>query len=149
MLLEHYAALRHELERFRGRELKTTGDGFLAAFDSASRAVRCAHAMARAARDMGLEIRVGCHTGEIVLQKNDAFGVAVHVAARVMSLAGPSQVLVSWTTRELLAGAGIETESIGLHALKGIQSEREIFRSVFPGLSGEAPRPAERSRSAR
>ena len=133
MLLVHYAALRHELERWRGRELKTTGDGFLAAFDSASRAVRCAQAMANASQSMGLDIRVGCHTGEIVVQKNDAFGVAVHVSARVMSLAAPGQVLVSWTTHELLAGGGIETASIGMHALKGIQGERELFR-IIPSM---------------
>ncbi len=100
MLLDHNAALRGELDRHRGRELKTTGDGFLAVFDSASRAVRCALAMVEAARKVGLEIRAGCHTGEIVLVEGDAHGVAVHAAARVMSLAGASQVFASWTTRD-------------------------------------------------
>jgi class 3 adenylate cyclase/uncharacterized cupin superfamily protein len=128
MLLAHNKAMRAEIERFRGRELKTTGDGFLAAFDSASRAVRCGQTMVAAARAAGMEVRVGCHTGEVVLVQNDAHGVAVHAAARVMSLAGAGQVFVSWTTRDLLAGAGITVESAGSHELKGLDGAREIFR---------------------
>ncbi len=128
MLLAHNVAMRSELERFRGRELKTTGDGFLASFDSASRAVRCGLAMVAAARDAGVEIRVGCHTGEVAIVHGDAHGVAVHAAARVMALAGGGQVLVSWTTRDLLAGSGIQLESVGHHALKGLDGEREVFR---------------------
>jgi class 3 adenylate cyclase len=130
MLLDHNVAMRGELDRHRGRELKTTGDGFLAAFDSASRAVRCASAMVEAARRIGLEIRAGCHTGEVVLAQNDAHGVAVHAAARVMSLARAGQVFASWTTRDLLAGSGISTESVGHHVLKGLDGEREVFRVV-------------------
>jgi len=128
MLLDHNAAMRFELERHRGRELKTTGDGFLAAFDSASRAVRCGQAMVAASRSRGLDIRVGCHTGEVELVQNDARGVAVHAAARVMSLAGAGQVFVSWTTRDMLAGSGISVESTGTHELKGLDGLREIFR---------------------
>ncbi len=130
MLLEHNAAMRSELDRHRGRELKTTGDGFLAAFDSAQRAIRCAQAMVGAARSVGLEIRSGCHTGEVELGQGDAYGVAVHAAARVLSLAGDGEVCVSWTTRDLLAGSGVRLESRGLHALKGLEGEREVFRVV-------------------
>ncbi|HEX6766214.1 MAG TPA: adenylate/guanylate cyclase domain-containing protein [Polyangiaceae bacterium] len=128
MLLAHNAALRAEIERFRGRELKTTGDGFLASFDSASRAVRCGLAMGAASRAVGLDIRVGIHTGEVELLHGDARGVAVHAAARVMSLAGTGEVFVSWTTRDLLAGSGISVESAGSHELKGLDGAREVFR---------------------
>jgi class 3 adenylate cyclase len=130
MLADHNAAMRTELDRFRGRELKTTGDGFLAAFDSALRAIRCAQAMVAGARSVGVEIRAGCHTGEVEIGQGDAFGVAVHVAARVLSIAGNSEVVVSWTTRDLLAGSSIRVESRGHHALKGLEGERELFRIV-------------------
>ena len=128
MLAEHNAALRMELDRHRGRELKTTGDGFLAVFDSAMRAVRCALAMVSAARSVGLEIRAGCHTGEVEIVGEDVTGVAVHAAARVLSLAGDSEVLASWTTRDLLAGSSVRLESRGRHLLKGLEGEREVFR---------------------
>jgi len=128
MLLEHNEIMRRELERHRGREMKTTGDGFLAAFDSALRAVRCAQAMVEAVRPVGLEIRAACHTGEVEIVQGDIFGVAVHAAARVLALAGDSEVLASWTTRDLLAGANVRLESRGHHALKGFEGEREVFR---------------------
>jgi class 3 adenylate cyclase len=128
MLNEHNVAMRTELERYRGRELKTTGDGFLAAFDSALRAVKCAGAMVEAAGRIGLRIRAGCHTGEVELLQGDAMGVAVHAAARVLSVAGQGEVVVSWTTRDLLAGSGVRLESLGSHALKGLDGERELFR---------------------
>jgi len=128
MLLAHNVAMRAEIERYRGRELKTTGDGFLAAFDSASRAVRCGQAMVAAAHAGGLDVRVGCHTGEVELVHGDAHGVAVHAAARVMALAGAGQVFVSWTTRDLLAGSAVSVETAGSHELKGLDGAREIFR---------------------
>lgn len=128
MLLAHNSAMRTELDRHRGRELKTTGDGFLAVFDSALRAVRCAQAMVAAAKTVGLEIRAGCHTGEVEIVQGDVFGVAVHAAARVLSLAGDSEVVASWTTRDLLAGSNVRLESLGHHALKGLEGEREVFR---------------------
>ncbi len=128
MLLAHNVAMRAEIERYRGRELKTTGDGFLASFDSASRAVRCGQAMVAAVRAGGLEVRVGCHTGEVELVQGDAHGVAVHAAARVMALAGAGQVFVSWTTRDLLAGSALSVETAGSHELKGLDGAREIFR---------------------
>lgn len=127
MLLEHNAVMRTELERHRGRELKTTGDGFLAAFDSALRAIKCAQAMVAAVRSVGLEIRAGCHTGEVAIVQGDIYGVAVHAAARILSLAANSEVLVSWTTRDLLAGSNVRLESRGSHVLKGLDGEREVF----------------------
>jgi len=130
LLTEHNGAVRTELDRHRGRELKTTGDGFIAAFDSPSRAVRCAQAMVEAAQRIGLQIRVGCHTGEVEFVHGDVFGVAVHAAARVLSVAGDSEVLVSWTTRDLLTGSNVRLESRGKHALKGLEGERELFRVV-------------------
>lgn len=100
----------------------------MAVFDSPARAVECAAAMAERVRDAGVEIRAGLHTGEIELVPNDIRGVAVHFAARVMSLAGPGEVLISGVTHDLLAGSGHAFESRGMHALKGIEGEREVFR---------------------
>ena len=130
LLVEHNTAMRTELERHRGREMKTTGDGFLAAFDSALRAVRCAKAMVEAVKGIGLQIRAACHTGEVVISQGDIYGVAVHAAARVLSLAGDSEVLVSWTTRDLLAGSNVHLESRGPQALKGLEGDREVFKVV-------------------
>lgn len=111
---------RWELDRFRGREVNTTGDGFLARFDDAERSVRCARAICESAAEIGLTIRSGIHTGEVELVQGNVRGLAVHVASRVMALAGPGEVLVSWTTRDLLAGTAITFEDRGLHELKGL-----------------------------
>ena len=135
VLRVHNARFREELNRFRGREVNTTGDGFLAVFDSATRAVRFAAAMSRAAQKMGLSIRAGVHTGEVEFVGGDARGLAVHAAARVMSLAGPDEVLVSPTTSDLLEGAGLLLEDAGTHELKGLSGPRHLFRVV------EAPGP--------
>ena len=128
MMLEHNALMRAQLDRHRGLELKTTGDGFLAMFDSPARAVRCGRAMAQASAVAGLEIRVGCHTGEVHIVGGEARGQSIHAAARVLGLAGAGEVLVSWTTRDLLTGSGIEVESAGMHELKGLSGAREVFR---------------------
>jgi class 3 adenylate cyclase len=128
LLARHNARLRDELNTFRGREVATTGDGFLAIFDSATRAVRCAAAMAKSAREVGLPIRVGVHTGEVELVSGDARGVAVHTAARVMSLAGADEVLVSSTTHDLVEGSGLSLEDAGSHLLKGLSGPRTLFR---------------------
>ena len=108
--------------------MATTGDGFLAVFDGATRAVRCGVAMARSAREIGLPIRVGIHTGEVEPVGRDIRGVAVHAAARVMSLAGPDEVIVSSTTKDLLEGSGIVLEDAGSHELKGLDGARQIYR---------------------
>lgn len=131
-LAAHNRLLREDLNAFRGREVATTGDGFLAIFDGATRAVRCGLAMTRSARRAGLEIRVGLHTGEVEMEGSNARGVAVHTAARVMSLAAASEVLVSWTTRDLLEGSGLTLEDAGSHELKGLAGERRLFRLVPP-----------------
>ena len=130
LLVVHNARLRDELNVYRGREVKTTGDGFLAIFDSATRAVRCAAAMTRSARGADLHIRIGLHTGEVDLSGGDARGIAVHAAARILSLAGPDEVLVSSTTSELLEGSGLVLEDTGAHRLKGISGTRHVFRLV-------------------
>jgi class 3 adenylate cyclase len=128
LLLRHNARLRDALNTYRGREVTTTGDGFLAVFDGATRAVRCGVAMARAARDIGLPIRVGVHTGEVEFVGGNVRGVAVHTAARVMSLAGPDEVYVSATTSDLLEGSGVRLEDVGTHELKGLTGRRQVFR---------------------
>ena len=127
VLLDHNDRLRTELDRFRGREVVTTGDGFLALFDGAARAVRCAAAMTESVRPLGIEIRAGLHTGEITIGGGNARGVAVHAAARIASLAGPSEVLVSGTTRDLLDGSGLRFGDRGQHELKGLEGRRQVF----------------------
>lgn len=128
LLMAHNARLREELNVFHGREVKTTGDGFLAVFDGATRAVRCAAAMTRAARDMHLTIRAGVHTGEVEFIGEDVRGLAIHAAARVLSMAGPSEVLVSSATSALLEGSGLVLEDAGSYELKGLSGTRQVFR---------------------
>ena len=128
LLLKHNTRLRDELNTYRGREVTTTGDGFLAVFDGATRAARCGVAMARAAREIDLPIRVGIHTGEVEFVGGNVRGVAVHTAARVMSLAGPDEVYVSATTSDLLEGSGVSLEDAGSHELKGLSGQRRVFR---------------------
>jgi Adenylate cyclase, family 3 (some proteins contain HAMP domain) len=130
LLQTHNARLREAIDRFRGREVATTGDGFLAVFDSPTRAVRAAEAMSRAASRLGVPIRVGVHTGEIELVGSDVRGVAVHAAARVLSLAGRDEVLVSSTTSDLLEGSGAVLRDAGEHELKGLAGRRRLFRLV-------------------
>ena len=127
----HNVHLRNDLNTFRGREVKTTGDGFLAVFDGATRAVRCAAAMTRSAHELGLAIRVGMHTGEVEFVGSDVRGVAVHAAARVMALAGPDEVFVTSTTSELLDGSDVVLEEAGTHELKGLSGRRRVFRLVM------------------
>ena len=128
LLVAHNARLRAELNIFRGREVKTTGDGFLAIFDRPTRAARCALAMVATARAGGLPIRIGMHTGEIELVDGDIRGIAVHAAARVLSIAGSDEVLISSTTAALLEGSGVEVEDAGAHELKGLAGVRQVFR---------------------
>ena len=127
-LLAHHVALREVLNQFRGREIGTTGDGMLALFDSATRAVLAADAIRRSASAQGMAVRIGLHTGEVELIGGDARGLAVHAAARVMALGGPGEVVLSATTAGLLEGSGIHVEDAGRHALKGLAGERQVFR---------------------
>jgi len=128
LLVAHNSLLRDELNVFRGREMKTTGDGFLAVFDSATRAVRCAAAMIRSMQAINLSIRIGLHTGEVEFVGGDVRGIAVHAAARVMALAGPNEVMVSSTTSGLIEGSDLVLEDAGRHELKGLSGVRQVFR---------------------
>jgi pimeloyl-ACP methyl ester carboxylesterase len=127
-LLEHHNALvRKELQRYRGRELNTTGDGFFATFDSPTQAIRCAAAARDAVRQLGLELRAGVHTGECELHGHDLGGIAVHVGARIAAAAGAGEILVSSTLSELVAGSDIRFTERGLFTLKGVERERLLF----------------------
>jgi len=127
LLEAHHAIVRRELGRWRGREINTTGDGFLATFDGPTRAIRCACAIKEAVRALGIEIRAGLHTGEIELAGSNVSGIAVHIAARVMGGSGPGEVLVSNTVKDLVAGSGILFTDRGLQVLKGIPGEWRLF----------------------
>lgn len=130
LLAEHQAAVRRELTRFRGREVKTLGDGYLATFDGPARAIRCGRAIAEAARSQGLEVRAGMHCGEVEVMGEDVGGIAVHIAARVGALAAPGEVLVSSTVKDLVAGSGIRFEDRGAKQLKGISDEWRLFAAA-------------------
>jgi pimeloyl-ACP methyl ester carboxylesterase len=130
LLSAHEAAVRHELDRFRGREVDTAGDGFLAAFDGPARAVRCAISAGEAVRELGVEIRAGVHTGECELDGQKIRGIAVHTGARIASLAGPGEVLVSQTVKDLVSGSGLAFEDRGLHELKGVPGEWRVYAAV-------------------
>ena len=123
----HDDAVRQELARFRGREVKTLGDGFLATFDGPARAVRCASAIIDRVRPLGMDVRSGLHTGEIEIQRDDVGGIAVHIAARVVGLAGTGEVLVSSTVRDLVAGSGLRFHDRGSHAAKGLSEPLRLF----------------------
>ena len=130
MLGRHNEIVRDHLLRFRGKEVKTTGDGFLATFDGPARAVRAAVAIEEAVRGLGLEIRAGLHTGECEIIGDDVGGIAVHIAARVATAANPGEVLASSTVRDLVVGSGIEFEDRGAHALKGVPGEWRLLSVV-------------------
>ena len=130
-LLEvHDTVVRRELALFGGREIDTTGDGFLATFDGPGRAIRCARSIARAVRQLGLEVRAGLHTGEIEVIGSRIAGIAVHIAARVAALAGPGEVLVTSTVRDLVIGSGFDLEDRGTRGLKGVPGEWRLFSLV-------------------
>ncbi len=123
LLDAHDAVVRSQLARFRGREVNTSGDGFLAMFDGPQRAIRCAMAIREAVQALGIEVRAGLHTGEVEVRGDDIGGIAVHIGARVSALAGPNDVLVSSTLRDLVIGSGLEFEDRGAHQLKGVPGE--------------------------
>jgi class 3 adenylate cyclase len=130
LLGAHDAAVRRELERFRGHEVDTAGDGFLATFDGPARAVRCALSIGGALRDIGVDVRAGIHTGECELDGEKVRGIAVHTGARVAALAGPGEVLISQTVKDLTAGSGLEFADRGVHELKGVPGEWRIYAAV-------------------
>jgi class 3 adenylate cyclase len=127
---EHNARIRTVIDRFRGREIGTLGDGFLALFDGAAKAVMAAAAMDPAIADLGIHVRAGIHTGEVAIVGGEARGVAVHAASRVAALAGRGEVLVSGTTHDSLDGSGLSFEFRGAHELKGLSAARPIFALV-------------------
>jgi class 3 adenylate cyclase len=128
LLGRHADRTRLELDRFRGREIATTGDGFLAVFDGAARAVRCAAALIEAAAEDGLELRAGVHTGEVEREAGNLRGVAVHAATRVAGAAGPGEVFVSAAATGLLEGSDIALADAGDHELKGLPGKRRLYR---------------------
>ncbi len=123
----HDALIDREIERHRGRKVNTTGDGMLATFDGPARAVRCAQAICAVVRSLGIDVRAGLHTGEIEVRGKDIGGIAVHIGARVAALAGPGEVLVSSTVRDLVSGSGITFTDRGFHRLKGVPDEWRVF----------------------
>ena len=127
LLDAHDAVVRAQLNRFRGREVNTSGDSFLAMFDGPQRAIRCAMAIRDAVHALGIEVRAGLHTGECEIRGDDIGGIAVHIGARVSALAGPNDVLVSSTLRDLVIGSGLEFEERGTHELKGVPGEWHLF----------------------
>jgi class 3 adenylate cyclase len=135
LLNQHLRHARVELDRFRGYEIETTGDGLLALFDGAARAVKCAALISQVARHDGIDIRAGVHTGEVERHADRLRGVAVHVAQRIMSLAEPGEVFVSKQTVSLLEGSELEFVSVGEHELKGLPDRREVFKFVHGGES--------------
>jgi pimeloyl-ACP methyl ester carboxylesterase len=139
LLAQHHAAVRRELVRFRGREIDTAGDGFLATFDGPARAVRCAARVVQAVRPLGLELRAGLHTGECEMLGDKVSGIAVHVGARVAAQARGGEVLVSSTVKDLVAGSGLRFDPRGTQTLKGVPGEWSLF-----ALAGDTPaaRPA-------
>jgi pimeloyl-ACP methyl ester carboxylesterase len=139
----YHRLVRRELDRFRGQEANTAGDGFLATFDGPARAVRCAQAICEGVRRLGLEVRAGVHTGEIEVGLGDNIGgIAVHIGARIAALADGGEVLASRTVRDLVAGSGLDFEYRGTHHLKGVPEDWQIYKAI-PGVErGRGPQPA-------
>ena len=138
LLGRHNRLVRRELDRYRGREVATTGDGFLATFDSAARAVGCGAAIAQAVETLDLRVRAGVHTGEVEYVAGNVRGVTVHAAARVAALAAPGELLVSSTTHDLLSGSGLAFADRGSHELKGLTGTRQLF-ALVTGTPTPAP----------
>ncbi len=130
LLESYYALARRQLELFRGREVDTAGDGLFATFDGPARAIRCAASIRHQAKSLGIDIRAGLHTGEVETMGEKPGGLAVHIGARVMGSAGPGEVLVSSTVKDLVAGSGIQFEDRGVHTLKGVPGEWRLFMAV-------------------
>jgi class 3 adenylate cyclase len=128
LLLAHDATVRREIARFRGSEIKSTGDGFLALFDGPARAIYCAQAIIEGMGPLGIRVRAGLHTGEIERTQTDVHGIAVHIAARVMDTASTGDVLISRTVKDLVAGSGITFDDAGEHSLKGLEEKWRLYR---------------------
>jgi class 3 adenylate cyclase len=133
LLESHHTLIRDEIKRFRGREVDTAGDGFLAAFEGPARAVRAAVAIVNRVRPLGLRVRAGIHTGECDVMDNKLSGVAVHTGARVASKAEPDEVLVSSTVKDLVAGSGLRFRDRGTFELKGIPGRWQLYSVAIDG----------------
>lgn len=133
LISDHDRLVRGELARFRGREIDRRGDGFLAIFDGPARAIRCAFSIVDRVHELGIQVRAGLHTGELDIMEAGIAGIAVHIGARVMSLAGPDEILVSSTVRDLVAGSGLSFSDRGVHELKGVPGTWRILRVEPPG----------------
>src|SRR6266478_1361016 len=127
LLGRHHAIVRREIEHYRGREIDTAGDGFFATFDGPARAIRCAKSIRDTVRSLGIETRIGLHTGECERIDDKVAGIAVHTGARVMAKAEPGEILVSSTVKDLVAGSGLDFREHGTHALKGLPGEWRLF----------------------
>jgi class 3 adenylate cyclase len=132
LLDQHDAVVRTHVERWRGRVVKSTGDGALATFDGPARALECAANLRDALRELGIEIRTGVHTGEVEIRDDDLGGIAVHIAARIEALARPGEILVSRTVTDLVAGSGLAFDERGVHALKGVPNRWQLFAVADP-----------------
>src|SRR5262249_28513954 len=132
----HDRAVREQLRRFRGNEINTTGDGFVASFDGPARAIRCAEAISGATQELGVELRFGLHTGECEVRGDDLGGLAVHIAARVAAAAEPNELPVSSTVKDLVAGSGIEFEDCGDHQLKGVPGDWRLYAASALAVAG-------------
>jgi class 3 adenylate cyclase len=130
LLSAHQQVVRSELHHFRGHEVDTAGDGFLATFDGPARAIRCAFAIRDGVAALGLQIRAGLHTGEVELSDSGPRGLAVHIGARIGALAGPGEVLISRTVADLIVGSGIKVDDRGEHELKGVPGSWRLYRAV-------------------
>ena len=139
LVQRHHAVVRALLGRYRGNEVDTAGDGFFASFDGPARAVRCAGAIADAVRPLGIDIRAGLHTGECDVIDGKIGGIAVNIGARVGGLAGPSEILVSQTVKDLVAGSGLAFEDVGEHELKGLPDRWRLYRVRWSGHESQRP----------
>ena len=128
LLLAHDATVRREIARFRGNEVKSTGDGFLVLFDGPARAIHCAMAIAEGMQPLGIQVRSGVHTGEVERTQTDVHGIAVHIAARVMDTASAGDIMISRTVKDLVSGSGIKFDDAGEHSLKGIEEKWRLYR---------------------
>ena len=139
LLTAHHAAVRDQVERHDGTLIKTMGDGVLATFDRPTLAVRCALAISRHAAEEGIEVRAGVHAGECEVTDDDISGIAAHIGARIVALAGPSEVLVSATVRDLVFGSGVDFEDRGLHELKGVPGKWSVHAVVADRREDQRP----------
>ena len=128
LLQAHDATVRREIARFRGNEIKSTGDGFLILFDGPARAIRCAQAITEGMIPLGIKVRAGLHTGEVERTQRDVVGIAVHIAARIMDAAQPNEVMISRTVKDLVAGSGISFDDAGEQSLKGIEEKWQLYK---------------------